>query len=125
MRAAQPHIELTTSDLGKAKKFYKKVFDWKLTDMPMGDSGGVYTMIAPGKGPGGGMQAKPMPDAPVTWPGQAADEASSLKLRLRLPLSERVVAVRVNGKPRPFDPKTATVDLSGLRGTLYVEAALA
>jgi predicted enzyme related to lactoylglutathione lyase len=48
------HIELTTSDLGKAKKFYKKLFDWKLTDMPMGP-GSVYTMIAPGKGPGGGM----------------------------------------------------------------------
>ena len=60
------HIELTTSDLKAAKKFYKKLFDWKLTDMPMGE-GGVYTMIAPGKGAGGGMQAKPMPDAPVTW----------------------------------------------------------
>jgi predicted enzyme related to lactoylglutathione lyase len=60
------HIELTTSDLAAAKKFYKKLFDWKLTDMPMGE-GGVYTMIAPGKGAGGGMQAKPMPDAPVTW----------------------------------------------------------
>jgi uncharacterized protein len=60
------HIELTTSDLGKAKKFYKKLFDWKLTDMPMGD-GPVYTMIKTGKGPGGGMQAQPMPEAPVTW----------------------------------------------------------
>jgi predicted enzyme related to lactoylglutathione lyase len=61
------HIELTTGDLGSAKKFYKKLFDWKLTDTPMGDTGGVYTMIAPGKGPGGGMQARPMPEAPVTW----------------------------------------------------------
>jgi predicted enzyme related to lactoylglutathione lyase len=60
------HIELTTTDLGAAKKFYKKLFDWKLNDMPMGE-GAVYTMIAAGKGPGGGMQAKPMPDAPVTW----------------------------------------------------------
>ena len=60
------HIELTTSDLGAAKKFYKKMFDWKLSDMPMG-TGGVYTMIRPGKGPGGGMQAQPMPEAPVTW----------------------------------------------------------
>jgi predicted enzyme related to lactoylglutathione lyase len=62
------HIELTTAELGPAKKFYKKLFDWKLTDTPMGPEGGVYTMIAPGgKGPGGGMQAKPMPEAPVTW----------------------------------------------------------
>jgi uncharacterized protein len=60
------HIELTTSDLGAAKKFYKKLFDWKLDDMKSGD-GMVYTMIKPGKGPGGGMQAKPMPEAPVTW----------------------------------------------------------
>jgi predicted enzyme related to lactoylglutathione lyase len=60
------HIELTTGDLGAAKKFYKKLFDWKLTDTPMGD-GGVYTMIAAGKGPGGGIQAQPMPGAPVTW----------------------------------------------------------
>jgi predicted enzyme related to lactoylglutathione lyase len=60
------HIELTTGDLTAAKKFYKKLFDWKLSDVPMGD-GPVYTMIAPGKGPGGGMQAKPMPDAPTTW----------------------------------------------------------
>ncbi len=60
------HIELTTTDLGAAKKFYKKLFDWKLTDMPMGD-GPVYTMIATGKQPGGGMQAQPMPGAPVTW----------------------------------------------------------
>jgi predicted enzyme related to lactoylglutathione lyase len=60
------HIELTTSDLGAAKKFYKKLFDWKLSDTPMG-TGGVYTLIAAGKGPGGGMQAQPMPEAPVTW----------------------------------------------------------
>lgn len=60
------HIELTTIDLRAAKKFYKKLFDWKLTDMPMGD-GPVYTMIAAGKEPGGGMQAQPMPNAPVTW----------------------------------------------------------
>ena len=30
------HIELTTSDLGAAKKFYKKLFDWKLTDIAHG-----------------------------------------------------------------------------------------
>jgi len=61
------HMELTTPDPAAARKFYKKLFDWKLTDMPMGDGGPVYTMIAPGKGPGGGMQAQPMPGAPVTW----------------------------------------------------------
>ena len=67
MANAFAHIELTTSDLGAAKKFYKGLFDWKLTDTPMGAGGAIYTMIVPGKGPGGGMQARPMPEAPVTW----------------------------------------------------------
>jgi len=67
MSNAFAHIELTTTDLGSAKKFYKNLFGWKLTDMPMGPDGPVYTMIATGKEPGGGMQAQPMPNAPVTW----------------------------------------------------------
>lgn len=58
------HTELTTSDLGAGKKFYKNLFDWKLADMPMGP-GQVYTMIDFGKkDAGGGMQAK---EAPVAW----------------------------------------------------------
>jgi hypothetical protein len=60
------HIELNTTDLGAAKKFYKKVFDWKLQDMPAGE-GPPYTMIGVGKGVGGGMQVKAMPEAPTQW----------------------------------------------------------
>lgn len=61
------HTELTTSDPGAAKKFYKALFDWKLADMPMGP-GQTYTMIDVGKkDSGGGIQAKPMPEAPVAW----------------------------------------------------------
>ncbi len=26
------HIELSLDDTGKAKKFYKSLFDWKITD---------------------------------------------------------------------------------------------
>jgi hypothetical protein len=48
----------------------------------------------------------------------------SLELRLRVPAGQRVVAVRVDGRPRPFDPKTATVDLSGLRGSLSIVAVV-
>lgn len=60
------HVELTTSDLGQAKKFYKALFGWKLTDTPM--PGGMnYTLIDVGGGVGGGMQAQPMPDAPTAW----------------------------------------------------------
>lgn len=57
------HIELTTSDLDVAKKFYQTVFAWKLNDIP----GMNYTMIDVGTGQGGGMQVKPMPDAPTAW----------------------------------------------------------
>ena len=60
------HIELSTGDLAAARKFYKKIFDWNLSDMPM-PGGTKYTMIDVGKGVGGGMQAKPMPEAPTGW----------------------------------------------------------
>ncbi len=57
------HIELNTNDLPKAKKFYRALFDWKLADMPMVP----YTMIDVGGGTGGGMQTKPLPEAPTAW----------------------------------------------------------
>lgn len=57
------HIELTTDNLKAAQKFYSKVFAWKLSEMP----GMNYTMIDVGGGTGGGMQSKPMPDAPTGW----------------------------------------------------------
>ena len=57
------HIELSTDNLGNAKKFYKKIFDWKLEDM----KGMPYTMIGVGTGPGGGMQPKQMPEQPSAW----------------------------------------------------------
>jgi hypothetical protein len=59
------HMALNTDDVGTAKKFYSGLFDWKLEDVPMGP--GTYTMIQPGSGPGGGMQKKPMPEAPNAW----------------------------------------------------------
>ncbi|HEX2870968.1 MAG TPA: VOC family protein [Polyangiaceae bacterium] len=57
------HIELTTDDLKAAQKFYGKVFAWNLKEMP----GMNYTMIEVGTGTGGGMQLRPMPDAPTGW----------------------------------------------------------
>jgi uncharacterized protein len=62
------HVELATTDLGKAKQFYGKLFDWKTQDMPMPE--GTYTMIDPGEiqyGSGGGMMQHPMPGAPSMW----------------------------------------------------------
>jgi uncharacterized protein len=60
------HIELNTDSTDKAKKFYAALFAWKMKDEKMGP-GMVYTMIAPGTGPGGGIQKKPMPEAPNAW----------------------------------------------------------
>jgi predicted enzyme related to lactoylglutathione lyase len=57
------HIELTTDNLKAAQKFYGKVFAWNLKDVP----GMNYTMIDVGGGTGGGMQMKPMPEAPTGW----------------------------------------------------------
>jgi len=59
------HVELNTTDLPKAKDFYKKLFDWKLEDMD--SPGGGYTMIRVGEGTGGGMMTNPIPGAPSFW----------------------------------------------------------
>jgi predicted enzyme related to lactoylglutathione lyase len=60
------HVELATTDVGKAKSFYQSLFDWKLNDMDMG-GGMTYTMIDVGEGTGGGMMKHPMPGAPSAW----------------------------------------------------------
>ncbi len=66
MKNTFAHIELSTDNPAKAKKFYKSLFSWKLTDMPMGPM--TYTMIDTGsKEAGGGIQEKMMPDAPSAW----------------------------------------------------------
>ena len=59
------HVELMSNDVGKAKTFYGKLFDWELEDMPMGDM--TYTMIKVGEGTGGGMMKNPIPGAPSAW----------------------------------------------------------
>jgi hypothetical protein len=48
----------------------------------------------------------------------------TVKLRLRVPAGHHVLGVRVDGRRRPYDRETATVDLSGLRGTLSIVAAV-
>jgi predicted enzyme related to lactoylglutathione lyase len=63
MPNAFAHIELNTDDVAKAQKFYKGLFDWKFRPMMQG----AYTGIEVGKGTGGGMQKKQMPEAPTSW----------------------------------------------------------
>ena len=60
------HVELATTDIGKAKAFYGKLFGWSLQDMKMSD-GMTYTMVDVGGGTGGGMMQHPMPGAPSMW----------------------------------------------------------
>jgi predicted enzyme related to lactoylglutathione lyase len=60
------HVELMSNDVGKAKTFYGKLFDWTLEDMPMGGDM-TYTMIKVGEGTGGGMMKNPIPGAPSAW----------------------------------------------------------
>jgi hypothetical protein len=48
----------------------------------------------------------------------------TVRLRLRLPHGVRIAAVRVDGRRRPLDKRTGTVDVSRLRGTLQLVAVL-
>jgi uncharacterized protein len=59
------HVELHTTDIDKAKKFYGQLFNWQLEDAPM--PGGTYTLIKPGEGTGGGMMAQRVSGAPSSW----------------------------------------------------------
>src|SRR5258708_38619238 len=60
------HVELSTTDVSKAKSFYGALFNWKLEDVEMGP-GFTYTMIKVGEGTGGGMMKQLIPGAPSSW----------------------------------------------------------
>jgi predicted enzyme related to lactoylglutathione lyase len=59
-------MELSTGDVAAAKKFYKKIFDWKFNEL--GPDMGNYTLIDTGsKTTGGGLAGKMMPEQPTAW----------------------------------------------------------
>jgi uncharacterized protein len=60
------HVELMTTDLDKAKSFYRSLFAWKLNEMEMG-GGHSYTIVEVGEGTGGGMMPQQRPGAPSAW----------------------------------------------------------
>jgi uncharacterized protein len=60
------HVELASTDVEKAKSFYRSLFAWQLKDMEMG-GGMTYTMIDVAEGTGGGMMKHPVPGAPSAW----------------------------------------------------------
>jgi uncharacterized protein len=57
------HMELSTSDVPKAKDFYTGLFGWEYTDNDMGHM--IYSTFKPSTGPGGGMFS--MPGVPTMW----------------------------------------------------------
>ncbi|MFN0253874.1 MAG: VOC family protein [Kofleriaceae bacterium] len=60
------HAELSVDDVAAAKKFYKTLFDWKLSDL--GPDMGNYVMVDVGsKTSGGGITAKMSPSQPSGW----------------------------------------------------------
>ena len=65
------HIELNTTDQGKAKDFYAQLFDWDMKDIPFPgaspDAGEIYTTINVGGGTGGGIMKQMMPNTPSFW----------------------------------------------------------
>jgi uncharacterized protein len=76
------HCELMSTDVGKAKEFFGKLFDWKLDDMPLPDM--TYTMIRVGEGTGGGMMKNPIPNAPSMWvPYVLVDDLNAASDRVR------------------------------------------
>lgn len=66
MANAFVHVELSTTDVDKAKDFYGKLFKWTLEDVPM-DGGATYTMIKVDEGTGGGIMQQMVPGAPSMW----------------------------------------------------------
>jgi predicted enzyme related to lactoylglutathione lyase len=76
------HIELDTTDIGKAKSFYSALFDWKLRDEDMGN-GVTYTMIDVGEGTGGGMMTHPMGGPSLWLPYVLVDEINAATEKAR------------------------------------------
>lgn len=63
------HMELNTSDVEAAQKFYKAIFGWKYQKMKMEDGSVYIGFTGEGEGIGGGMQKNPNPGAPSSWTG--------------------------------------------------------
>src|SRR5258708_32465220 len=55
--------ELSSTDLAKAKPFYKSMFDWKLEDVEMG-GGMTYTLTSAGDAPPAARQNRTHPAVP-------------------------------------------------------------
>lgn len=61
--------DLTTPDQDGAKAFYTALFGWAVDDVPMGEGGGVYSMMRVDGKPVGAISPQPAPQqgAPPVW----------------------------------------------------------
>jgi predicted enzyme related to lactoylglutathione lyase len=75
------HVELNSTNLGKAQAFYGKLFDWKTQDMPLPD--GKYTTIDVGKGTGGGMMEQHMGSESAWLPYVEVEDVKAYTERVR------------------------------------------
>ena len=91
------HVELMSTDVGKAKSFYGKLFGWKLTDMPNPAQGqsGTYTMIDVGGGTGGGMLQNQRPGG-SHWLAYVGVEDIAQSVRKAKDLGAQVVMDRTD-----------------------------
>lgn len=72
------HAELMTTDLAKAKGFYKSLFAWELAETTIGP-GKTYTLINVGEGVGGGMIEAQAPGQPSAGtPYALVDDVASM-----------------------------------------------
>ncbi len=83
------YAELHTAAPETAKAFYRDLFAWGMTDIET--PGGVYTSLAPGEGPGGGLMGlTPTDDGLSHWlpyvlvPDLAPATARAVELGARL-----------------------------------------
>jgi predicted enzyme related to lactoylglutathione lyase len=118
------HVELSTDDVKKAKKFYAAVFAWKLDDLPAM----AYTMIDVSGGVGGGMQKKPAPDHPTAWlPYVQVDDVKATMAKALKAGGKAVLEYQEIGDMGSIgifaDPQGATLGLWAAKVTAAVESA--
>jgi uncharacterized protein len=60
------YLELHSTDVHRARRFYAELFGWKTTEIPVPKIG-TYTEITIGEGPGAGLMAQQERGAPSSW----------------------------------------------------------
>jgi predicted enzyme related to lactoylglutathione lyase len=66
MSGSFSYLELHTHAPAQAREFYRRLFDWKLSDMEIPGMA-TYTSIDTGAGPSGGMTKAQSPAQPSAW----------------------------------------------------------